>query len=113
MLSLLSSKSKAAQSYRNIVERAQSKLVDRDRAMLDVFMLFYKPQKRYFIHAHLGHPQKCEFWDIKWFGYYLSGKFGAKYFAIGNAFYDGIYTPDNTPPVLQVRISLKVVLLVA
>ena len=87
----------------------------RDQSMFRVFMQFYDPSKKYFVYAHNYHISKTDlvgednnlpgtnfegryFRDgdhVKWFGNYLSEKFGPDYFSIGNDFKSGSYLETN------------------
>jgi erythromycin esterase-like protein len=68
---------------------------DRDLCMYNIFMKIYKPEKKYFLYAHMGHLQKNQKYTnnnkILWLGMHLYKKFKNKYFVFGNTFYYGTY----------------------
>lgn len=81
----------------------------RDKSMYQVFLKIYDPSKKYFMVAHNFHLAKQDIKEgeknAKWMGYYLSRKFGKKYFAIGNIFRSGSYL--ETPDLIETGIEYK------
>lgn len=82
---------KSKSNINKFIENLQRKKIDRDKGMFQIFMKFYDPSKKYFIYGHMGHLQKTNFWNYKWFGNYLFEKFSSNYYVIGNTFYYGSY----------------------
>ena len=83
----------------------------RDKAMFDVFMQFYDPNRRYFLFAHNYHVSVQDLvgggalgssvlfqgreiepgQTVKWLGHLLADRLGDSYYSIGNIFEHGSY----------------------